>query len=48
MLTARVRYDGETPTVAGRGIMRQPLPFKVLDDGTKSIKVEYQTTDATP
>lgn len=47
-ITANIRFDGETPTVNGAEIIRQPLPFKVTDNGTLSIKVEYQTTDTAP
>lgn len=48
VVTAHVRFDGETPAIGGREIVKQNLPWKVVDDGTTSIKVEYQTTDATP
>lgn len=48
VVTAHVRFDGETPAVGSRGIVRQPMPWKVVDDGTTSIKVEYQTTDTLP
>jgi hypothetical protein len=47
-VTANVRFDGETPTVAGPEIVGQTLPFKVIDNGTTSIKLEYTTTDVTP
>lgn len=47
-ITAHVRFDGETPTVSGPGIIPQALPYKVVDDTTLSIKLEYQTTDSTP
>ncbi|GGM64084.1 hypothetical protein GCM10012275_38260 [Longimycelium tulufanense] len=47
-ITANVRFDGETPNVTGPDIIMQPLPYKVIDDGTTSIKIEYQTTDTTP
>lgn len=46
-ITANVRFDGETPNIGGPEVMMQPLPFKVINNGTLSIKVEYQTTDAT-
>jgi len=48
VVTANVRFDGETPNVSGQGIVQQNTPIKVVDNGTLSIKVEYQTTDATP
>lgn len=47
-VTANVRFDGETPNVSGPEIVGQTLPFKVVDNGTTSIKLEYQTTDVTP
>lgn len=47
-VTANVRFDGETPNVGGAEIVGQNLPFKVVDNGTTSIKVEYQTVDTAP
>lgn len=47
-ITANVRFDGETPNVSGPDIVGQTLPFKVVDNGTTSIKLEYQTTDINP
>lgn len=47
-ITAQVRFDGATPTVNGPGVLPQNLPWKVVDNGTTSIKLEYQTTDSTP
>lgn len=47
-ITANVRFDGETPVVGGPQIVPLSLPYKVVDDGTTSIKLEYTTTDATP
>jgi hypothetical protein len=46
-ITMNVRFDGETPNLGGPEIVMQNVPFKVINDGTTSIKVEYQTTDAT-
>lgn len=46
-ITMNVRYDGSTPQVGGPDIVPHSIPFKVVDNGTTSIKVEYQTTDAT-
>lgn len=46
-ITMNVRFDGETPKVGGPEIVPQSLPFKVINNGTLSIKVEYQTTDVT-
>ena len=47
-VTMNVRFDGETPKVGGPEIVQQAIPFKVINNGTLSIKVEYQTTDVTP
>lgn len=47
-ITANVRFDGATPELSGTEIVKQSLPYAVVDDGTTSIKVEYQTTDTTP
>ncbi len=47
-VTANVRFDGQTPNVGGPEIVGQTLPFKVVDNGTTSIKLEYTTTDVTP
>lgn len=33
-ITAHARYDGGSPSVAGRGIVEQSLPFKVIGDGS--------------
>lgn len=46
-ITMNVRFDGETPKVSGPEIVQEPLPFKVINNGTLSLKVEYQTSDAT-
>lgn len=46
-ITMNVRFDGETPKVGGPEIVQAPMPFKVINDGTTSIKFEYQTTDTT-
>ncbi|MFI9817574.1 phage tail tube protein [Saccharothrix variisporea] len=47
-VTMNVRFDGETPNVGGPEIVPLNIPFKVVDNSTTSIKVEYQTTDTTP
>jgi len=40
------RLDGETPTVGGPDILKQPLQFKALWDGaTSPITIVYRTTD---
>lgn len=48
VVTMNVRFDGDTPAVGGPDIIMHALPFKVINNGTLSIKVEYQTTDTTP
>lgn len=41
-----VIFTGETPKVSGPGIVEQPLPFKVLNDGTNPpLTIVYTTTD---
>lgn len=47
-ITMNVRFDGETPAVGGPDIVPLNLPYKVVDNSTTSIKIEYQTTDTTP
>lgn len=43
------RFDGTSPAVKSADALDQPLPFKVLDDGTNPVwKIEYFTGDATP
>ena len=48
ILTANVRFDGETPKVGDPGEMRLPLAFKVVDTGSSSLSIVYRTTDTTP
>lgn len=43
------RFDGETPNVGSPDVLEQPLPFKVLYDGTNSaVMCDYYTSDASP
>ena len=44
---AKIQYDGDaTPVVSLSDLPRQPLPFKVLDDGTSAaVNIQYQATD---
>lgn len=44
---AAVQYDGDAnPVVSLDDLPRQPLPFKVLDNGTDpAVKIEYRSTD---
>ena len=46
---AYVRFDGESPKVAGPDVLEQPIKWKALDDGTTDspIAIVYRTTDAT-
>lgn len=47
-VTANIRFDGKRPETNGREIVKQKLPYKVIDNSTTSIKFEYQTSDVTP
>lgn len=40
-----VRFDGETPPVAGSNVIELTAPFRILDD---SLSIAYETTDVTP
>lgn len=43
------RWDGETPTVDGPGVLSQPMKGVVLDDGVSpTFAIDYFTSDATP
>lgn len=42
-----MRFDGTTPNVPDANIIMQTLPIKAIDNGTTSIKLEYQNTGAT-
>ena len=44
-----IKYDGETPVVAGPGILTESLPFTGLDDETDNqIQIQYMSTDTAP
>lgn len=49
-LTANVRFNGQTPNVAGRGIVDHPIPFKAIRSGSLEqhavtvVLVNNQTT----
>ncbi|MDF2968362.1 MAG: hypothetical protein K0Q93_2140 [Nocardioidaceae bacterium] len=47
-ITLNARFDGETPSVGDRGVVQRSVPFKVVDNGTLSARVEYTTTDVLP
>ncbi|RKT49360.1 phage tail tube protein [Saccharothrix australiensis] len=47
-VTANVRYDGAEPNVDGPQQLLNPWPFAVVDNGTLSLEIAYQTTDTTP
>jgi hypothetical protein len=39
-------YDGDTPVIGGEGLIRQPLPYMVVDNGTDApITVVQSTSD---
>lgn len=47
-VTLNVRFDGTTPNVGGRGIVRQPLPFKAVGStDAAAITAVLINTDAT-
>lgn len=42
-----VRYEGETPMITGPDLVRQTIPFVVMDDDSQQpVKFEYYTADA--
>lgn len=45
-----MRFDGETPTIGGREMLTQSLPFKLLNSGTAGspLSVRYRSADTTP
>lgn len=47
---AAIRFDGETPTVGGVGLLDQPLPFKVVDSGAADgpVVLVVRSDDTTP
>jgi len=49
-ITCNVRFDGETPKLAGRGILQQPLPFKCVGSTTdaSAITAVLVNSDVTP
>ena len=49
VITANVRFDGETPTVGGTDVLQNPMNFKVVGDTPASaFTMVYQTTDTLP
>ena len=49
ILVPNIKYDGETPAVAGPGILNHSLPFSGLDDeADNQIQVQYMSTDTAP
>lgn len=41
-----IAFSGDTPTIGGEGLIRQPLPYMVLDNGTAApVTVEQRTSD---
>ena len=49
VVTCNVRFDGETPTVGGTGIVTQPMSFKAVASSTdaSALTLAYSTPDAT-
>jgi hypothetical protein len=48
VITANVRFDGETPSVEGPDIVAVTLPFKCLNSGAgdaTALQIDYRTTD---
>lgn len=48
LVTANVRFDGETPEVEGPDVVGITLPFKCLNSGAgdaSALQIEYRTTD---
>jgi hypothetical protein len=51
VITANVRFDGQTPNVAGPAVLTQPLQVTVVGSGATdalAFSAAYTTTDATP
>jgi Phage tail tube protein len=48
VLIPNIKYDGDSPAVAGPGILTEALPFSGLDDETDNqIQIQYMSTDTT-
>jgi hypothetical protein len=48
LITANVRFDGETPSVEGPDVVGITLPFKCLNSGAgdaSALQIDYRTTD---
>jgi len=42
-----IRYDGESPMVTGPDLVRQTIPFTIMDDDTQvPIQIDYYTKDS--
>lgn len=49
VITANVRFDGETPKVGGTEIIQMPMQYKCLGNTSASaLTMVYRTTDTTP
>lgn len=48
VITANVRFDGDTPNVAGPMELEQIVPFKCVDAGSGAITAVYRSTDVAP
>jgi tail tube protein len=49
ILVPNIKYDGESPVVAGPGILNTSMPFTGLDDeASNTVQIQYMSTDTTP
>jgi hypothetical protein len=49
ILIPNIKYDGDTPVVAGPGILNHALPFSGFDDETDNqVQIQYMSTDLVP
>jgi hypothetical protein len=48
VITANVRIDGTTPTVSGEGVIKVPIPFKVLAPTTDASAFTVVATNTDP
>ena len=49
VLIPNIKYDGESPVVAGPGILNEALPYSGLDDeADNQVQIQYMSTDTAP
>jgi hypothetical protein len=49
ILIPNIKYDGDSPVVAGPGILTHSLPFSGLDDeADNQVQIQYMSTDTAP